>query len=145
MISLREPEMPEKKYYNPAKLIKKYSDCSLTNDIKEKIAHNLVLLLNRPIEDFVRYHKGVDKDNDTYWLFYVDIDANTRYFFCPNFLIIRKKINGSYEHVAIIFYQIEIFRKHPIDVVYQHVSEKFNHIDWLKEKEENQKKMEKFV
>lgn len=46
---------------------------------------------------------------------------------------------------AIIFYQITIFRKHPIDVVYQHVSKKFNHIDWLKEKEENQKKMEKFV
>lgn len=167
MITVKEPEIPSKKYFNPEKMIQKYNynNNVLPKEIERNIAHNIALLLNSPIEDFVRYH-SLEKDDKwrcanyewyerQYWLFYVDIDANTRYFFLPTFLkehddmypylLIRKKVNDSYEHLAIVFYKVKIFRNNLISTLYHKVNGIFKEQDRLKLDAANKKKTEKFV
>ena len=167
MITLKVSEIPSKKYFNPEKLVKdyEYTSNNLPSEFVKNIAHNIALLLNRPIEDFVRYH-SLEKDDKRrcanyewyerqYWLFYVDIDANTRYFFLPTFLkehddmypylLIRKKVNDSYEHLAIVFYKVKIFRNNLISTLYHKVNGIFKEQDRLKLDAANKKKTEKFV
>lgn len=156
----------EIQYKFPKYLIKKYNFKSslIPSEIHNSINHNLALLFNRPLEDFVNYYSIIHPLYDPnlhelykkrYWLFYVDIDKDTRYYFLPTFnklnndlqpyLLIRKKVDNKYKHFIIVYYKIESYRKYPIMELYLKLNSEFRNAERNSILECNKNRLIKFT